>query len=264
MESASSAASEARKKEFIAEALRIIDEAQRRGIILRLMGGFAIRLHCPKYDYLYSGLNRIPAFDFDLVSYSEFRPKMKELFGELGYEPLRTLALMGRSGRSRQIYEDDAHGRSVDVFFDKLEMCHIIDFTGRLELDYPTITLSDLFLQKMQIVRINEKDIKDTIIMLREHEVGEKEKDTVNVTYITRILSGDWGFYYTVLKNLETVSSMLRKYDALNSEDREDIQSKMGVLREKIEGEPKTMRWKVRARIGPAKKWYADVEEVRR
>jgi len=37
---------------------------------------------------------------------------------------------------------------------------------------------------------------------------------------------------------------------------------KVDRLVEWIEKEPKTRSWKMRARIGPKKKWYRDVEEV--
>ena len=38
-------------------------------------------------------------------------------------------------------------------------MCHDIPFKDRLEIDYPTIPLAELLLEKMQIVQINEKDL---------------------------------------------------------------------------------------------------------
>jgi len=39
----------------------------------------------------------------------------------------------------------------VDVFFDKLLVAnHPIDFKGRLELDYPTITVTDMLLEKFR------------------------------------------------------------------------------------------------------------------
>ena len=80
----------------------------------------------------------------------------------------------------------------VDVFFDRLDMNHIIDFKNRLELDFPTISLADLLLEKMQIVQINEKDIKDTIILLREHPVEDPDKETINANYVASLLAEDW------------------------------------------------------------------------
>jgi uncharacterized protein YggL (DUF469 family) len=248
--------------QFINEALRIIDHAQKQDVVLRLMGGFAIRLHCPKYDYLYDKLGRKPALDLDLITYTRHRPKIKKIFTELGYTPMTSMALMFATGSARQIYQDEAHNRSVDVFFDKLEMCHTIDFKNRLELDSSTITLSDLLLQKVQIVKINEKDIKDVIILLREHEIGEAEKETVNLRYISKLLSNDWGFWYTATTNLKKVKEFLNDYKVLTEEDRNDVGAKIDKLTSAINNEPKSFSWKMRAKIGTNKRWYTEVEEL--
>jgi hypothetical protein len=226
------------------------------------MGGFAIRLHCPKFDHLYDKLQRKPALDLDLVTYSKFRPQIKKLFIELGYEPMKGMALMFSTGTTRQIYTDEPNNRSVDVFFDRLEMCHTIDFKNRLELDNPTITLSDLFLQKAQICKINEKDIKDMMILLREHNVGDTEKETVNMNFIAKLLSDNWGFWYTTKTNLGKVQEFLGEYKGLTETDRQDIKSKIEKLLKTIEGEPKSLKWKMRSKIGTSKRWYTEVEEL--
>jgi hypothetical protein len=229
---------------------------------MRLMGGFAIRLHCPKLEYLYDKLQRRPALDLDLVTYSKFRPQIKKLFIELGYAPMASMALMFSTGTTRQIYTDEANNRSVDVFFDRLEMCHVIDFKNRLELDYPTITLSDLFLQKAQICKINEKDIKDMMILLREHNVGDTEKETVNINFIAKLLSDNWGFWYSTKTNLGKVQEFLGQYKGLSETDRQDIESKIEKLTKRIEDDPKSFKWKMRSKIGTSKRWYTEVEEL--
>jgi len=229
---------------------------------MRLMGGFAIRLHCSKFDYLYERLERKPAYDLDMITYSRSRPQIKKLFVELGYAPMASMALLFDTGRNRQIYTDEANNRTVDVFFDRLEMCHTIDFENRLELDSPTITLSDLLLQKAQICKINEKDIKDVMILLKEHNVGEAEKETINMSYIAKLLSDNWGFWYTVKTNLGKVQEFLTQYEALTEADRQDIKSKIDKLSKAIEDEPKSLKWKMRGKIGIKKKWYTEVEEL--
>jgi len=229
---------------------------------MRLMGGFAIRLHCPKFDHLYDKLQRKPALDLDLVTYSKFRPQIKKLFIELGYAPMKGMALMFDTGRNRQVYTDEPNNRSVDVFFDRLEMCHTIDFKNRLELDNPTITLSDLFLQKAQICKINEKDIKDMMILLREHNVADNEKETVNMNFIAKLLSDNWGFWYTTKTNLGKAQEFLWEYKGLTDSDRQDIKSKIEKLLKTIEDEPKSLKWKMRSKIGTSKRWYTEVEEL--
>jgi hypothetical protein len=48
----------------------------------------------------------------------------------------------------------------------------------------------------------------------------------------------------------------------MTEEDGRDVVAKTDQLTERIENEPKTTGWKMRARVGPKKKWYRDVEEV--
>jgi len=187
---------------------------------------------------------------------------MKKLFADLGYVPMVSMALLFGTGKNRAIYKDESHNRSVDVFFDKLEMCHTLEFKNRLELDYPTIPLSDLLLQKIQIIKINEKDIKDIIILLREHQVGEFEKETVNINYIARLLSKDWGFWYTVTLNLDKTKEFLAEYKNLADADRKDVETKLDNILKRIEDEPKSIQWKLRSKVGTSKKWYTEVEEL--
>jgi hypothetical protein len=248
---------------FTEEATKIVRLAEDEGIVLRIMGACAVRIHCAKYQYLQKKLER-ELTDLDFVSYERFEPVMEKFFWKLGYVPRTYMSRMwGRAGViKRHIYDGEKTGVVVDVFFDKLEMCHTIDFRGRLEVDYPTISLADLLLEKMQIVKLNEKDVKDVILLLREHEVGVGDAEMINALYIAKLLSNDWGFYYTVVTNLNRVKSFSERYEVLTKEDLKDVSVKINKLLEIIEKEPKSMKWKLRAKIGTQKKWYNEVEEA--
>ena len=111
--------------------------------------------------------------------------------------------LTGATGRHRQIFNDKEGNKAIDVFLGKLEMCHVIDYSDRLDIDSPTVPLAELLLQKLQIAQTNEKDIQDTLILLREHEIGSTDKDEVNADYVAQVLSNEWGFNYTVSLNLQ-------------------------------------------------------------
>jgi len=247
---------------FIEESKRIVDIAGERGIVLRIMGATAFVIHCPKFAYLHKALER-KLTDIDLVAYGKQKNDVYELFKGLGYVTRKHEMLLYSSQR-RVFFHDQAHNRMVDVFFDKLEMCHEIDFRDRLEIDYPTIPLANLLLEKTQIVEINEKDVIDTVVLLREHEVGESEVETLNSQYVAKILCEDWGFYYTVRMNLGKIRDFLPKYGVLTQEDRLNIGAKIDRLLERIEKAPKSSKWKLRSKIGPRKKWYKDVEYPQR
>ncbi len=249
---------------FAKEAMRIIEAADRRQIPLRLMGGAAIRMHCNRFQDLYETLGRTPKHDMDFVTYGKFRPLTKRLMTELGYTPYVSLMMTGATGRNRQIFNDAEGNKAIDIFFDKLQMCHTIDFHQRLEKDSPTIPLAELLLQKMQIVELNEKDIQDTIVLLQEHSLDSHDNETINMDQLARALGDDWGFYYTVTTNLRRVKDMLPRYAAIDGQNQLDIAEKIERLLARIEEEPKTLPWKLRAKIGTSKKWYTVVEEVQR
>ena len=250
--------------DFAKEIRRIISAADERKVPLRIMGGAAIRMHCPNHEGLYEKLKRVPKHDMDFVTYAKFRPLTKQLFIDLGYEPYISLMLTGATGRHRQIFNDKEGNKAVDVFLGKLEMCHVIDFEGRLGVDSPTVPLAELLLQKLQIVQTNEKDIQDTIILLTEHDIGDQDKEQVNGSYIGKVLGAEWGFYYTVTRNLEKVKEFTQKYDGLSSEDKKIVTERIDKLHKMIEEAPKTFAWKVRSKAGPSIKWYNMVEEVQR
>src|SRR5207237_5396907 len=113
--------------------------------------------------------------------------------------------IAGATGGTRYYFKHPRTGLGVDIFMDELYYCHRIAFGGRLHVDSHTIPLAELLLEKMQIVELNEKDVKDTIVLLLEHDIGDGDDETVNGRLIADVLSDDWGFYHTVNMNLDRV-----------------------------------------------------------
>lgn len=247
------------KSDLVKEAMSIISEAQNRGIILRIMGAIAFRIHCPKYGKLFTLLDR-KLSDIDLVGYSVQTKHIRNLFIDLGYKERPLTLSLGWAGRLIFIEETKKH--HVDVFLDELSMCHTIHFHKRLEIDYPTIPLADLLLEKMQIVKLNEKDIKDTIVLLLEHNIGQSDLETINAKYIAKTLSNDWGFYYTVITNLNKVKKFISRMDMLSYEEKKGLEFKINELIKWMEKEPKSLKWKIRGMLGSRKKWYKEVEDI--
>src|SRR5207249_2216805 len=76
---------------------------------------------------------------------------------------------------------------------------------GRLELDYPTISLTDLVLEKLQIHRIGRKDLVDLLVLFLGHEVkpgADGDHEVVDADHVTQLLADDWGFWYESIQNL--------------------------------------------------------------
>ncbi len=245
-----------------AEGPRLVREGAKRGLHLRLLGAIAFQIHCPKYNSLTAKLHRRLS-DVDFAAYNSERAMINGMMREFGYsdQPMVTALF----GHQRMIWDNKSNGLHVDIFFDKLEMNHDIPFTGRLEIEEMTIPLSDMLLEKMQIVHINEKDIIDTIMLLREHSIGDSAvPETIDGSHLATLLANQWGFYYTVTANLRKVEDRLNLYPALTEEDRADVSNKIKSLLTILEKEPKTLAWKLRARVGPNSKWYKEVEDVNR
>ncbi|MGQ9459828.1 MAG: hypothetical protein ACUVRA_01165 [Candidatus Bathyarchaeaceae archaeon] len=262
---------------FIRDALKIVEEGERHKATLRLLGALAIKIHSHEYSDLHGRLKRLgnekTAFtDIDLMAYSKERAKVRKLMEDmLGFKHSRHFMLM--HGKERLLYHHPEDLYHVDIFFDELQFSHNIYFgsnpeKGRLKLDFPTIPLADLILEKLQIHEINEKDIKDIVVLLRAHEIGqEDQKEIINAKYIAEILADDWGFWYDAKMNLNKVKAFAEDYcvkGILTSEDLTDIHNKLDRIIAFIDAEPKTKKWKKREKKGTSKEWWRPVETIER
>ncbi len=265
---------------FLRESQEIVEKAKQEGIVLRILGGLSIAIHCQEHREFAQKLGRMGTgvikgqeySDIDYVSYRNQREKIKELFDKMDYAKRR--ATLSTAASERQIYYHPKGWFYVDVFFDKLLVAnHPIDFRGRLELDYPTITVTDMLLEKIQMWEaFSVKDLKDCLLLLKAHDIKEKsEKESIDTLYIAKILAQYWGFWYTATTNLKNLKKFITEIDKLGTEaninpkqiekkEREDITEKIEAILERIEKEPKSFGWKMRAKIGTKKKWYNPVE----
>jgi len=264
-------------EEFINEAVRIVEEAQRRGVVLRIIGAVAVYIHSMHSPRALELFRRVGRFrdqealftDLDLVAYSKQRAKVMEFFEKyLGFK--YDIIMRALFSHRRLIYQHPQDLYHVDVFFDKLEFSHDVVFgsepgKGRLELDYPVISLADLLLEKLQIHRINVKDLVDVAVLLYSHDVCSGSRECVDGKYVAKVLSDDWGFWYDATQNLEKLRKFLEQCLAegrIDSEVRDVVNERVSKLLKLIEEEPKTSRWLKRAKIGTSKPWYREVEEV--
>ena len=252
------------------EALRIVDAAEARGLRVRLIGGMAIRAHSPGW----TARTRRTEVDLDVVAASRDRAGLYALLEDEGYTPdRRHNALFRHQG----YFVDAARNRPVDVLFDRLDMCHRIEFADRLGAASPTLPLAELLLSKLQVVKINRKDILDAIVLLAEHPLGPDDGapdarqglGTINVPRILSLTSNDWGWWRTVTGNLEKLERYLateHTADDINLDSGRavlfDAATQVAALRKAIDDAPKSTGWKMRARIGERRPWYREPEEM--
>lgn len=250
---------QAERDKFENELHRIIDASTKAGLLLRVIGSLAFQMHCPKYGYLQQAMGRAYT-DIDFGGYRRQAKEVKALMSGLGYVEEPEVFIVSEGNRS--IFNHTTNGLHVDVFYDKLDFCHEISWNNRLEVDAPTIPLAEMLLEKMQIVKINEKDVIDTIMLLLEHSLGDTDRESINIALVAQLCAKDWGLWRTTTMNLEKVRQLAQGYPQLSPEDKQRLTTQVSAAMARIEAEPKPMAWRLRARVGDRVKWYKDVDEV--
>lgn len=242
--------------DIVEEAARLLGRASEREVLLRLLGGLAVRLHSP------GGIHPALERRFNDVDFVSRRSGWKEIpgfFEEMGYESQRAFNRMN-AGR-RLMFHDNEHDRRIDVFLGAFEMCHAIPLEERIAVDPVTIPLAELLLTKLQIVELNDKDLRDVLALLHEHEVGEGDGELINGRRIARLCARDWGLWRTCQLNLERVQEAVETYGFAPGE-RQMLSARLEELSGLIQEEPKSTGWKLRARIGDRMRWYQEPDEI--
>jgi hypothetical protein len=241
---------------FLDEGKRLVEAAQQQGIVMRVMGPLALHYYFPNDIDLYAKLERLGDryfTDIDFATYSKTRKLLAKFMESVGYEAdLQTMAM---SGSSRHIYFGGPVPM-IDVFIDKLDYCHEVNYNGRLELDPYSVSIADILLQKLQIWEINDKDLKDIEYLFTVSDFGEDDIKKLNIGYVARRLGDDWGFWYTATTNLDRVKEHVDSVDALSDEQKAKIKQVADNVRARIDQEPKTKKWEKRAKKGTKKIWY--------
>ena len=249
----------AEREKFQNELKHILKASEEAGILLRVIGSLAFQMHCPQFGYLQAAMGRAYT-DIDFAAYSRQSKQIQQLLSSLGYQENREVFIASEGMRA--IFDKPETGLHVDVFYEKLDFCHTIYWKDRLEVDFPTIPLTELLLEKMQIVKINEKDVIDTIMLLLEHPLGDSDKETINIQRMAKLCADDWGLWRTTTMNLDKVKQLAQGYDQLTPEQKNKVETQVQDALRRLEAETKPMAWKLRARLGDRVKWYKDVDEV--
>jgi hypothetical protein len=241
--------------DIVAEGERLLGMASQEGVPLRLLGGVAVRLKAPEIP---ASLDRSYK-DIDLAVTKKAAGAADKLLREAGYQPHVSFNAM--HARERGLYFDDANGRQVDLFIHSFRMCHEIPLGDRLDVEDHTVPLAELMLTKLQIIEVNEKDIRDTVLLFHGHPIADHDDGAVNGARIAALCASDWGLWRTITANLERCRDHVDDYE-LPADERERIHGRFDQLLGRIEAEPKSRGWKLRARVGERKRWYDLPEEV--
>jgi hypothetical protein len=236
------------------EAQRVIEAAETAGIPLRATGGVAVGLICTSSTL--DALARSYA-DIDFVGLREKRPAIEKLFPALGYQPEARFNAL--HGATRMFFGHDQLGRQADIFLDGIRACHYLDVKDRL-LAWPcTLAPADLLLSKLQVVCTNEKDFRDAIALLADHDLTDDDSG-ICVPRIAGVCSQDWGWWRTVTLVAARTAEVAEHWSEQTPSIRH-VPSRLRTLIEEIDRAPKTRKWKLRAKIGERMRWHEDPEE---
>ncbi len=247
------------REKFENELQAILKASDDANVLLRVIGSLAFQMHCPQFGYLQAAMGRAYT-DIDFGAYSRQNKQITEMMTKMGYVENREVYIASEGERA--IFDKPGTGLHVDIFYEKLDFCHAIYWKDRLEIDSPTIPLTELLLEKMQIVQINEKDIIDTIMLLLEHPLGDTDKETINIKLAAQLCANEWGLWRTTTMNLEKVKQLAGHYTQLTPEQIAKVAFQVDEITARLNSEPKSPAWRIRDRVGDRIKWYKEVDEV--
>lgn len=224
--------------------LNLVNEAEKRVIRLRLLGGIAVCLLCKEVIAQYPQLDRICG-DIDFAGLSEDAGVITEILENNGFQAKKEFNFVNAS--SRMLFS--RKGLRVDVILDEFRMNHKWSIRDRLLGGLVTLTLEDLILTKLQIVQINQKDIIDLLAL--GITAGSSK---VDYSYILDLCLRKWGFTYTVENNCTKVIN----YNEITSNL--DFPNEALNIYRKIKNElsqsTKSVVWKMRNIVGKRTRWY--------
>ncbi len=242
--------------DVLAEARRLIGTTDAAGLRVRVLGGGAFGLHI--HGDLPDTLRRTYG-DLDVAVTAQHAQRLARLLPELGYAPDERFNAL--HGERRFLFKDLAHDRKLDVFIGAFSMCHKMDLEGRLPAEGLTLQVTDLLLTKLQIVELNNKDARDVLGLLLEHDVCPAAAgDVVGLDRIGSVCGADWGWYTTIGDNLERLKEAAGRF--LEPEAAAPVRARCEAIEAKLETCPKSLGWRMRARVGRRVEWYMLPEEV--
>jgi Fic family protein len=265
-----------RADRLMAEAMDTVDAARAAGVTLRLTGGLAIRRYCTDLDFMDREYS-----DIDYVGLSGEKKEIHEVFESLDYTENRYVTQSTDASQLQYIKNEALEGMKaeaagapahsayepplvdhIDIFLDVMRMDHDIDVSGRLEIDDYAISPADAFIAKMQIGKINQKDVHDVIALVKDVPLRDVDDDTsIDLLYIAQECAKDWGLYRDITTNLDIALAMVDDY-GLTEAQQDRVYARLAAIKESVENAGKSLRWRLRATVGERVAWRREIEDT--
>ena len=251
---------------------------RRQGAQLRLTGGLAVRRYCIDLDFMDREYS-----DIDFVGARDQKKEIHTVFESLGYTENRYVTQSTDAGQLQYIKNEALEGMKaeaqataagvassyepplvdhIDIFLDVMRMDHDIDVRERLEIDDYAISPADAFIAKMQIGKINQKDVHDVIALVKDVPLRDVDDDaSLDLLYIAEVCSNDWGLYQDITTNLDIALAMVDDY-GLTEAQQDRVYARLAAIKESVESASKSIRWRLRATVGERVAWRREIEET--
>lgn len=242
------------RNQFLAtQAAEILAAAGQEKLIARLLGGMAV------YD-TYECTRRQPfqreIHDLDFIVTKRSAAGFSKLLPVLGYSGDHQFNSI--HGETRMLFISEQ--TEIDVFIGIFHQCHELNFEHVLSLTKTTIPITHLLLTKLQIFQINRKDQLDALALLHDHEPqAGAGGDGIDLSVLTSITGNDWGWHTTVSDNLESLTGLVD--ELFTGEEKGLFHRRIGAIQDAMQGAPKSVKWKLREKIGRRVPWYDLPEE---
>ena len=259
--------------QLLGEGLRLVEAVAHAGLTLRLTGGMAVRHYAVDRRFA----DRVHT-DIDFVGLKRETRALVALLDSLGYQENGDVSLATGHGQLQfcrpprasapssssqaRPYVPSAPPDHIDVFLDAMDMDHTLPMRDRLTLDRYAISPADLLLSKLQVGRLAEKDVHDVVTLCKDVPVELSDWPRVlNLRYAAETCADDWGLYTDVLANAEKVLDLLDTYP-LNDQEALGVRTTLLLAQQMIADEPKSARFRLRAKVGRRMPWRREVEET--
>jgi hypothetical protein len=144
-------------------------------------------------------------------------------------------------------------------------MDHDVDVRGRLDIDDYAISPVDALIAKLQIGKINQKDVHDVIALVKDVPLrgadGAGDEASIDAEYLAEVCSRDWGLHHDITENLDIVIAMAKDY-GLPDQALARVFERLTQLKESVDEATKGIRWWLRASMGERVAWRREIEDT--
>jgi hypothetical protein len=238
----------------------LLDEAHSRSLCLSSFGSIAVRIQTESCSLLLKS-NRSYK-DIDLVSLSPYQEPLHRWLGELGWQRWEEVFLVSEGKRA--VYKSNDHPFVIEIFFDELPFCHRIDLKDRIGEQH-TLPLADLLLTKLQRAEPRARDFEDIAALLACKAAEFSSPDKPAMKRVVDVLSFDWEFCHTSLKNLSQLSRLVSQSTLASTLTPQGLRELAVVTQSvmaAINQAPKSVFWRLRSSLGERYRWYRSVEPL--